>query len=218
MLHLEGAADELKPKHTMTDNINAMDVILIIAASVFLIGWIAWVIKYLISGRRIKAKNDLLFRRYNQLNEERKKNAMLENLLDSYHLGDDRAEVMDFRRTFRNIENQVRQTKIYKNTKVTNADLAALVNIEKKDFELIAKEACPFDSVPDWLDAIRLSEAMALIRNLSDEDEGNDAKIVEIAAESGFGTRRALTNACKRIIGINLYELMRILRKEKKTA
>lgn len=200
----------------MTDNINAFDVILIITSAFFLLCWIAWVIKLIISSRRIAAKNALLYRRYTQLVEEKKKNDLLENLLDSYHLGDDRAEIQDLRRIFRNLENQVRQTRIYKNTKVTNSELAELVNLEKKDFEVMAAAACPLDSIADWIDAIRISEAISLIKGLGDEERGNDAKIMEIATDCGFGTRRALSNACKRVIGINLFELIRIISRQKK--
>lgn len=200
----------------MTDNINALDVILIISTSFFLLCWIAWIIKLIISSKRIATKNALLYDRYQQLIEEKKKNDMLENLLDSYHMSEDRAEIQDSRRIFRNLENQVRQTKIFKNVKVSNSELGELVNLEKKQFELMAEDACPFDSVSDWLDSVRIAEAIKLLSGLGDEEQGNDAKIKEISMDCGFSSRRALSNACKRIIGINLPELNRIITKQKK--
>ena len=109
----------------MTDHINTIDVLIIICAIIFLVGWIAWVIRLIIIGSKLKKRNAFLYKRYEELQVERRKSDMYESLLDSYHLNsDDTAGLQDQRRIFRNLENQVRQTRMYKNPKVGINELA----------------------------------------------------------------------------------------------
>ncbi|MCQ2133762.1 MAG: hypothetical protein MJY88_02230 [Bacteroidales bacterium] len=197
----------------MTDNINALDIIIIVSAVVFLVCWIAWIIRLIIVGSKLKKRNAMLYKRYEELRMERKKADMYESLLDSYHLNaEDVAGIHDHRRVFRNLENQIKQTKIYKNAKVSAADLAELVGLDKSSFDIMFKEASPTDTLNDFMDSIRLNEAIEMFKN--DLNDGElDAWIAQIATDCGFANRRALNNACKRIIGIGIIELLHQLKK-----
>lgn len=198
----------------MTDNINAMDVLIIVCAVIFLVCWIAWIIRLIITGSKLKTRNALLYKRYEELRLERKKSDMYESLLDSYHLNsDDDSGIQDQRRMFRNLENQIRQTRIYKNTKVTANDLAELISIDRKTFDIMFKEASPVPELNDWIDSIRLDEAISSLKDMKANGGGDqDAEIVQIATDCGFASRRTMNAACRKIIGIGIVELLHNLK------
>lgn len=199
----------------MTDKINALDVIIIISAVVFLVCWIAWIIRLIIVGSKLKKRNTMLYKRYEELRLERKKSDMYESLLDSYHLNaEDVAGIHEQRRIFRNLENQIKQTKSYKNSKLNSTDLAELISLDKTSFDIMFKEASPTDTLNDFIDTIRLNEAIEMFKN-DMEDGEQDAVIQQIATDCGFTNRRAMNNACRRIIGIGIVELLHQLKKKK---
>lgn len=194
----------------MTDHINTIDVLIIICAIIFLVGWIAWVIRLIIIGSKLKKRNAFLYKRYEELQVERRKSDMYESLLDSYHLNsDDTAGLQDQRRIFRNLENQVRQTRMYKNPKVGINELAELVGMDRKMFEIMFKDASPIPELSDWIDSIRLNEAISLLKEMKASGNGEqDAEIAQIAVDCGFVNRRAMNGACRKIIGIGIVEML----------
>lgn len=200
----------------MEDNLNTVDMLLIVSTAILLIFWLIWVVRLIICRHKLKGRNALLFKRYEDIRLERKKSAMLEELLDSYDAAGD--GISEQRRRFHKLEQQVIQTRIYKNVKVSEEDLAIQVGMDKQSFRDMFKDACPQMSAGEWVDGIRLNEAIAKLRAMKAEksevkpsEEEKEQKIAHIAEDCGFSGRRSLNSACKRLIGISLHELLRQL-------
>ncbi len=211
----------------VSDNINSIDVLIIIFAVIFFVCWTIWIVRLMVCKYRLKNSNALLLKRYHELKLEQKKSEMYEERLDSLSLGKDgevglgeneKSGLDENLRLFRKLDNQLRQSKIYKNAKVSKDELSALIGVEKTKFEEVFHDAYPQGSVNDWIDSVRLSYALEALKKWKDEktekkpsDEEKETHLTGIATEAGFSNIKALNNACKKHIGISLVYVLKSL-------
>lgn len=214
-------------------NINTANVFLVATASLSFILWIVWVIRLAFCRRKLRNKNKLLLKRLDEIQIEKRKVSAYEDLIDSNRemQMDDETAFADKQRTFRKLENLVRQSRIYRNQSVSKDELAEMVRLDRKQFEAFFKEVSPVTQIAEWMDGFRLSEALTALKEMradekskkkdrcddasvqgpTDPDKERENRIAEIASKSGFNGRKHIDKSCRRIIGMSLHELLRIL-------
>lgn len=214
-------------------NINTANVLLMILAACGFILWIIWVIRLAICKHKVKTRNKFLLKRMEEIQLEKRKVSSYEDLIDSNKelQLDEEEEYTKQQRSFRKLENMVRQSRIYRNQTINKDELAEMVRLERKDFDVMFKEVSPVEQISDWMDGFRLNEALSLLREMKADDKikkskpkdeaiqpstlepekEKEAKIAEIATRVGFSGRKHLNKACKKNIGMSLHELLRIL-------
>ncbi|MBS7317889.1 MAG: hypothetical protein ACI3ZH_05965 [Candidatus Cryptobacteroides sp.] len=215
-----------------TADLNAINAILMIAAAILLVLWLVWVVRLAACRHRMKTKNRMLLSRLEELQAEKRRAMSYEDIIDSY--GNARAEeeagFVKGQREFRKLCDRVRQSRIYRNRSVSKDELVSLTMLEKAEFDQMFKDHSPVQSLSEWLDGFRLEEAVTELRVMkADEKAGKDKtasvdengkalsadklrekKLQDLAARTGFSSRKQLDKACRRIIGMTLHELVGI--------
>lgn len=213
----------------MTENANTITIILIVASVILLVCWIVWAVRLFIANHRLKSRNKLLLKRFQDLLLERRKTSTYEDLLDTKAAAaEEREAYTEYRAKFRLLENRVRQTRIYRNSKVTKAELSDMIALDPKEFDALFRDCSQVESFVDWIDGFRIADAIPMLRQMKEErkhspsknevhedatmtQEDTETKVNKIAQELGFSGRRALNGACKRVLGMGVHELIMIL-------
>ena len=220
-----------------SESVNTLEVFIIMIAAIILLLWLIWVIRLAVCKGRLTRKNRLLLKQQNELMLGHRKILRYEDLLESAPglLNEEPQEMREIKRTANKLENQVRQSKIFLNQKVSKEELATLVGMDKKSFDAFSKENFKEQTSSQWLDLFRIEYAMdklrALkvelgrkVRNSSDNGESSqngqirpdkEKRLERIANESGFSGRKTMDKAFRFHIGMSLNELMKILKAQK---
>lgn len=217
-----------------SESVNTVQVFVLMIAAIVLIFWIVWIVRLAVCKSRIKKKNKFIMKKLDELKSDHKIIFEYEDLLDSAPglLHEESLVRHTERAMLRKLENQVRQSKIFLNQKVSRDDLAGLVGMERKTFDAAFKAASPDQSPSEWLDWFRVEYAMEKLRVLKHElrrrrpaaeasaeaqaaqqsqVQDRESRIARIALDSGFSGRRSLNRACRNQTGMSVGEMMKIL-------
>jgi AraC-like DNA-binding protein len=222
-----------------SESVNTIQVFVLMIAAIVLIFWIVWIVRLAVCKSRIKKKNRFIMKKLEELRSDHKMISEYEDLLDSAPglLHEESLVRHTERAMLRKLENQVRQSKIFLNQKVSRDDLAALVGMERKAFDAAFKAASPDRSPSEWMDWFRVEYAVEKLRVLKHEfrrrkpaadsaadgqarqqtqtqaqtQQDRESRIARIALDSGFSGRRSLNRACRSQTGMSVGEMMKIL-------
>ena len=211
------------------ENITSLDIFLAILAAIFLILWLVYAVRILLSGRKIRDRNRVILRQYE--NARRLKEA-LRTLRGRY---DDAQESIAALRTeltgeqaepellpdeggraFRQVGDAIRAARLYASEKVSREEVCQLVHLEKKELDAVLKQAGV--TLEELMDELRLEAVIPLLGEARDRETPPAAEgekpvdpVEQVALDHGYGSRRALSRALKEALGMSLDELLEIL-------
>lgn len=177
----------------MTMNANNANILLVVAAIVFLILWLMALVQMLLAKHSVQSRGKRIVA---LAREAVQAGASLRRL--SYESG--RLEyASEEDEVFAELNKLVIKEKAYSNPKLSRDGLAEMVGISRKQLDDILKLKLPEGtSWQNWIERLRFEDALAMVVE--------HVPAERIAAECGYSSEKALDRAMKKNLGLSVAE------------